>query len=127
MSTEILLLTGAALGPNLDRMRQGLEALGRVVVMAPATFDPGAHAAACSMVIVDATYVRQTEQLVARICDRAPNARVVVIAASPTWQRARAAFEAGAMDYLSKNMPAHEFRAALLHVLGRCRTGEGEK
>jgi DNA-binding NtrC family response regulator len=127
MSAEILLLTGAAPGLNLDQVRHGLEALGPVLVMAPATFDPGVHAAGRDLVIVDATYVKQAEQLVTRICDNAPHARVVVITASPTWQRARSAFEAGAMDYLSKNMPPLEFRVALLHVLNRRHAGEREK
>jgi DNA-binding NtrC family response regulator len=121
MSAEILLLTSAAPGASLDQVRSGIESLGRVVAMAPSQFDPTIHTADRDLVIVDATYVRQTDQLVTRICDNSPHSRVVVITASPTWQRARSAFEAGAMDYLSKNLPPQEFREALLHVLNRHR------
>lgn len=69
------------------------------------------------LIIVDATNVEQFEKLVAILCAENPQRRVVVMTASPTWTRARAAFEAGAIDYLPKTLPADELRALFIQML----------
>ena len=69
------------------------------------------------LIIVDATTVEQVEKLVSRLCAENPQRRVVVMTASPTWQRARAAFESGAVDYLPKTLPVDELRATFEHLL----------
>lgn len=69
------------------------------------------------LIIVDATNVEQFEKLVSQLCAENPRRRVVVMTASPTWQRARAAFESGAIDYLPKTLPADELRAAFEQLL----------
>lgn len=65
-----------------------------------------------TLIIIDATVVEHFEEMVARLRTEHPERRVVVLTASPTWQRARAAFEAGAIDYLSKSMSWEELRKA---------------
>jgi DNA-binding NtrC family response regulator len=69
-----------------------------------------------TLIIIDATVVEHVEELVARLRTEHPERRIVVLTASPTWQRARAAFEAGAIDYLSKSMPWEELRKAFQHA-----------
>ena len=69
------------------------------------------------LIIIDATTVEQVEKLVSRLCAENPQRRVVVMTASPTWQRARAAFESGAVDYLPKTLPVDELRATFEHLL----------
>ncbi len=69
------------------------------------------------LIIVDATNVEQFEKLVSRLCAENPQRRVVVMTASPTWQRARAAFESGAIDYLPKTLPADELLATFEQLL----------
>ena len=69
------------------------------------------------LIIVDATNVGQFEKVVSTLCAEKPQRRVVVMTASPTWQRARAAFEAGAIDYLPKTLPADELRNLLKQML----------
>jgi len=69
------------------------------------------------LIIVDVTNVEQFENLVSHLCAENPQRRVVVMTASPTWQRARAAFESGAIDYLPKTLTADELRVAFKHLL----------
>lgn len=63
-----------------------------------------------ALVIVDATVVEQVENEVMRLRTECPARRIVVLTASPTWQRARAAFAAGAMDYLPNTLDKKELR-----------------
>src|SRR5947209_6526906 len=60
------------------------------------------------IVIVDATFVENVDAVVSSLRTERPDSRIVVMTASPTWQRARSAFEAGAIDYLSKTMDEEE-------------------
>jgi DNA-binding NtrC family response regulator len=60
------------------------------------------------IVIVDATVVDNVDAVVSGLRTEKPDSRIVVMTASPTWQRARAAFEAGAIDYLPKTMDEDE-------------------
>ncbi len=69
------------------------------------------------LIIIDATVVEWAEQLVARLRMERPERRIVVLTASPTWQRARAVFEAGAMDYLPKTLSVEELREAFQQAL----------
>jgi DNA-binding NtrC family response regulator len=52
------------------------------------------------IVIVDATVVENVDAVVSGLRTEKPNTRIVVMTAVPDWQLARAAFEAGAIDYL---------------------------
>jgi DNA-binding NarL/FixJ family response regulator len=69
------------------------------------------------LIIIDATAVERAEHLVARLLSERPERRIVVLTASPTWQRARAVFEAGAMDYLPSTLRAEEMRDAFQQAL----------
>lgn len=71
------------------------------------------------LIVVDTTHIERFEQLVARLYTENPSRRIVVMTASPTWKRARAAFESGAIDYLPKTLPADELRAAFEELLSR--------
>jgi DNA-binding NtrC family response regulator len=54
------------------------------------------------MVVIDGTEVDHAEEWVARLRSQLPSTRIVVLAARPTWEQAREAFLAGAMDYTEK-------------------------
>lgn len=60
------------------------------------------------IVIVDATFVDKVDTVVSNLRTKRPDSRIVVMTASPTWQHARSAFEAGAIDYLPKTMDEEE-------------------
>lgn len=69
------------------------------------------------LILIDATTVDWPERLVARLRLERPERRIVVLTASPTWQRARAALEAGAMDYLPQTLPADELLTAFRQAI----------
>lgn len=75
------------------------------------------------LIFIDATTVDRPERWVAHLRLERPERRIVVLTASPTWQRARAAIEAGAMDYLPQTLSAEEllkaFRLAMKKTIPR--------
>lgn len=62
------------------------------------------------IVMVDATGLKDVEGLVSDLRTQRPDIRIVVLTASPTWKRARAAFQAGAIDYLPKTLSKEELQ-----------------
>jgi len=71
-----------------------------------------------AIVIIDATAIENVPALVSRLRRQCPESRIVVATASPTWQRARDAFQAGAVDYIRKSWDSKELLAAIKDVLG---------
>jgi DNA-binding NtrC family response regulator len=71
------------------------------------------------LVIVDATEVKNVPLLISRIRAQRLDARVVVATASPTWRRAREAFQAGATDYIRKSFDREEILFTLQAALGK--------
>jgi DNA-binding response OmpR family regulator len=71
------------------------------------------------IVIVDAAGVRNVPSMVAHLRVERPQACVVVVTASPTWERAREAFQAGAADYIRKSLHRGELLAVVREVLSR--------
>ena len=69
------------------------------------------------LMIIDATFTENVDMLVSRVRSAQPDRRIVVVTASPTWKRARAAFEAGAIDYLPKSLT----KADLLRTFSQIR------
>jgi DNA-binding NtrC family response regulator len=54
------------------------------------------------LAIIDATVIAHPEELVTRLQSQLPSARIIVVAAAPSWHQAREVFLAGAMDYAKK-------------------------
>ncbi len=75
------------------------------------------------LIIIDATVVEMAERLVTQLLMENPERRIVVITASPTWQRARAVLEAGAMDYLPKTLSVNEMRETFQRALRNSFSG----
>lgn len=71
------------------------------------------------LIIVDATSVDDPPYWIARIRDKQPDARVIVVTASPTWTLAREAFRAGAMDYIGKSTSLQELHSTFANILMR--------
>ncbi|MGA9349744.1 MAG: response regulator [Anaerolineae bacterium] len=69
------------------------------------------------LVIVDASAVGDVLSLVSRLRAQQPQTRIVVVTASPTWQRAREALRAGAADYIRKSLDGEELRSKIQAVL----------
>ncbi len=70
------------------------------------------------MVILDAAALEEeVEQPISSLRSSHPDLRIVVMTASPTWQRARSAFQAGASDYIYKFLPEAELLDTFRQIL----------
>ena len=117
METAFLLVgTGLeALWPLV--LQRALSPLGKLYAVsedaALRTVAEGSYAVA----IVDASAVSDVPVLVSCLRARQPQLRVVVVTASPTWQRAREAIRAGAADYIRKSLDEEYLRSRIQVVL----------
>jgi DNA-binding NtrC family response regulator len=68
-------------------------------------------------IFVDAVSVADFGLLTSRIRAQRPDARVIVVTASLTWQRAREAFRSGATDYIYRSIDKEELEALLRAAL----------
>jgi len=71
------------------------------------------------IIFVDASAVPDTVFLISRLRQQCPQARVVVVTASPTWQQARDAFHSGATDYIRKTLNRKEILAVMKDILSQ--------
>jgi response regulator of citrate/malate metabolism len=65
------------------------------------------------VIMLDSSLEGDVIEEVTRLRAEKPGCRVVVVTASPTWERARAAFRAGAVDYLPNTLSVKELRDSL--------------
>src|SRR5207248_10850266 len=68
-------------------------------------------------VIVDAGAVDNFALLTLQLRTRNPDARIIVVTASPSWEFAREAFRSGATDYLRKSVAREELSLHLKQAL----------
>jgi len=73
------------------------------------------------VIIVDSVSTKDVVGLVSLLSQRHPLIPVVVVTASPTWQRARQVFLAGASDYLRKTLDADTLLTAFKAIVDRSR------
>jgi signal transduction histidine kinase/CheY-like chemotaxis protein len=71
----------------------------------------------CRAVIVDAGAVDNFALLTSQLRTRHPDARIIVVTASPSWEFAREAFRSGATDYLRKSVAREELSLHLRQAL----------
>ena len=98
-----------------------LQPLGRLKLVPYEDFQLKKLSPSCELVIIDSSAVKSVVMLIADLLQSDPQCRVIAMTASPTWQRARAAFEAGALDYLSKNLRPEELLECVRAVLEKPR------
>ena len=114
---DFLLLNGSEDNFFKDFLAAVLAPFGTLRVARATEAFPAGSLEPDGLILIDATVVEEAERLVARLRHERPARRIVVLTASPTWQRARAAFEAGALDYLPKALPVEELREAFQQAL----------
>jgi ActR/RegA family two-component response regulator len=93
-------------------LKEALEPLGGIEVLQANRLGAGEPRSKYKVVALDATYVDNIERCVSQLRSEQPDRRIVVLTAAPNWQSARAAFEAGAIDYLPKTLDQSEIRRA---------------
>ncbi len=70
------------------------------------------------LMVLDATAIGgDIAALVARLHEERPDVPIVVATTSPTWQRAREVFRAGASDYIRKSLDKGKTLASLQGIL----------
>ena len=72
-----------------------------------------------ALIIVDASATHDVVHLIRSLRSHQPGAHIVVFSASPTWQQAREAFRAGAMDYVRKSLSKGELRTLFIDMRAR--------
>lgn len=117
--SKLFLLIG---GPEQEKsakkvFEMALEDLGRLQRTQPhdAAYHVRQHD--YGLVVIDATTVTNVEMLISGLRLLRDSIRIVVVTASPTWSNARAAFEAGATDYIPKSSSFKELRAVFEEAL----------
>ncbi len=71
------------------------------------------------LIIVDAGGIIDVSTLVASVHQRRPAVPIVVVTSSPTWQRARRVFLAGAADYIRKSLDPNTLLRTFQEVISR--------
>jgi DNA-binding response OmpR family regulator len=117
MSQLFLLLDGAEDNAWKAFLEEALAPLGKLSVAQASQGMPIKGEEPDGIIIIDATIVEDVERLVSSLRAERPERRIVVMTASPTWQRARAAFDAGAVDYLPKTLSQDELRNKFEYIL----------
>jgi len=98
-------------------LAEALEFLGRLHVVSEQDAEQMDAWVDFDAIIIDAGTVSDAIEMITRLRNRAPNARVVVATAAPTWQLARAALQAGAADYIRKSLDKKELGQAIKEVV----------
>jgi len=65
------------------------------------------------LIIMDVWATPDIAESIAAIRQLQPDAKIVVASAGPTWKQARAAFDAGAVDFIVKSLDAEELQTSL--------------
>jgi DNA-binding response OmpR family regulator len=98
-------------------LKEALSPLGSLQVVSEEGAVPAVIRTHYDLVIVDAGAVRDAVLLVSRLRVQQPETRIVIATASPTWQRAREALQAGAADYVRKSLDEKGLRSKVQAVL----------
>jgi DNA-binding response OmpR family regulator len=91
-------------------LKEALEPLGGIDVMEVKQLSVGEPNSKYKIIALDATHIDNVERCISQLRSEQPDRRIVVLTAAPNWQSARAAFEAGAIDYIPKTLDQTEMR-----------------
>jgi DNA-binding NarL/FixJ family response regulator len=100
-------------------LQRALSALGKLDIVGEREAVQAVVQSHRDLIIVDAGTVDDAALLTSFLRTEQPEARIIVATASPTWQRAREAMQAGAADYIRKSLDEKELRSKIETVLGR--------
>jgi len=113
MKNQILMITSDSAAPWV----QTLARLGNLIFVTEAGLVAEDGPERFLLCVIDAAAVKAPDKLISQLRVQDPAARIVVMTASPTWRRARASFEAGALDYLPKNLNTEDLFRTIQRLL----------
>ena len=119
MSQNVLLV-----GAQLDSvwaaaLRDSLWPLAELILIDPSGLMDPIRTEDYQVVILDAGGIDDLHSMLSALRRENANVPIVVMTASPTWQRARKAFLAGATDYMRKSLDSSDLLAAVKQVLSK--------
>jgi len=118
MARNLLVISNDPDSAWLQAVGDALQSLGELQVVSEQEAPVQVKAKDCDLVVLDATPIGGgIAALVARLHEERPDVPIVVATTSPTWQRARQAFMAGASDYIRKSLDKERILASLREVL----------
>ena len=98
-------------------LKRALAPLGTLYIVSEGDAVTAVQQRECDVVIVDAGAVTAAASLTSRLRLHWPKAQIIVATASPTWQQAKKAFQAGAADYIRKSLDEKELYAKVSAVV----------
>jgi DNA-binding response OmpR family regulator len=101
---------------------KALSRLGRVCVMSPESAMDARSDADYLAIMLDAGEIEDVPALVSALRHNYPLTPIVVLTSSPTWRRTRAAFEAGATDYLPTALSSQQWLDRMQTILAMQRS-----
>lgn len=119
MSADFLLIDGSPDDYWHKIIKEAFAPIAKVETVHEELAVNWSFATSYAVIIIDASVVKEVELLVARLHAQRPEIPIVVVTASPTWQRARAAFLAGATDYVRKTLDKDELQTIFKDVLSK--------
>ncbi len=118
MARSILVVSNRPDSAWLQMVSDALQSLGKLQVASEQEASVRIKVQGYDLMIVDATAVSSDiATLVARLREDRPDVPIVVVTASPTWQRARRVFLAGATDYIRRSFDGERILASCQEIL----------
>jgi DNA-binding NtrC family response regulator len=120
MARNLLVISNDPDSVWLEIVGDALQSLGELQVVSEQEASMQIKVKDYDLMILDATAISgDIATLVARLHKERPNVPIVVATTSPTWQRARQVFRAGASDYIRKSLDRERILASLREVFER--------
>jgi DNA-binding NtrC family response regulator len=113
------LLIGAPSHPWRKILQKAVKPRGELDVFDATQSYLKGYKKAYDLVIIDATAIDHAEEWVARLRSQLPSSRIIVLTAKPTWEQAREALLAGAMDYNVKSNDKDKLSKLLSDLLDK--------
>jgi len=114
---SFLLIGGSPQAPWARALRQALSTMGDLYAVPEEDAVRSVAESRYDVVMVDAGAVQEATRIVYLLRATRADLRVVVFTSSPTWRRAREAYQAGAVDYVRKSLEAEQIRATIESAL----------
>jgi DNA-binding NtrC family response regulator len=118
MARNLLVISNDPASAWLQSVSDALRSLGELHVASEQEAAAQIKVKGYDLMVLDATAIGgDIAAVVARLHQEGPDVPIVVATTSPTWQRAREVFRAGASDYIRKSLDGEKTLASLQKIL----------
>jgi DNA-binding response OmpR family regulator len=117
MPTRFLLIGNQSDAAWVATLEEAIRSLGQLYLISETEAVGRVQQEAFDLVIVDAGTTNHIADFVSRLRMARPAMPIVVVTASPTWQRARKVLLAGANDYIRKSLDTQTLLVTFKDIL----------